>query len=150
MAPAPLQSKLPLPESFEADYLEYNGIFPLEMTDGRLRVAVAGEPATEVLDDLEVSFDAPLDIIPVSRDDLMDGIRRTYAAAESMVKLVRDLDAGFEPVASGDHATADARDLANQPPVIKLVNMLIRDAYAARASDIHLEATRDGLKARFR
>ena len=44
----------------------------------------------------------------------------------------------------------DARDLANQPPVIRFVNLLIRDAHEARASDIHLEATREGVRARFR
>jgi general secretion pathway protein E len=43
------------------------------------------------------------------------------------------------------------RDLANQPPVIRYVNLLVRDAYDAGASDIHLEATRGGgLTARFR
>src|SRR5437764_1237082 len=41
-------------------------------------------------------------------------------------------------------------DLANQPPVIRFVNLLVRDAYDAAASDIHLEATRSGLTARFR
>src|SRR2546425_12833738 len=40
-----LVSKLPLPESFEAQYLEYNGILPLEIAGDQLRVAVVGEPA---------------------------------------------------------------------------------------------------------
>src|SRR5881398_4014074 len=40
--------------------------------------------------------------------------------------------------------------LTNQPPVIRFVNLLIREAYDARASDIRLEASRDGLRARFR
>ena len=47
-----LVSKLPLAEAFEAGYLEFNGILPLEIAGDRLRVAVAGEPAVEVLDDL--------------------------------------------------------------------------------------------------
>ena len=49
---APLVSKLPLPDAFEAGYLEYNGILPLEVAGEKLRVAVAGEPAIEVLDDV--------------------------------------------------------------------------------------------------
>jgi general secretion pathway protein E len=44
----------------------------------------------------------------------------------------------------------DVRDLVNQPPVVRYVNLLVRDAYDAGASDIHLEATRSGLSARFR
>ncbi|MGH7679901.1 MAG: ATPase, T2SS/T4P/T4SS family [Gemmatimonadaceae bacterium] len=48
-----------------------------------------------------------------------------------------------------DSAT-DVRDLANQPPVIRYVNMLLREAFDASASDIHLEATPSGVLARFR
>jgi type II secretory ATPase GspE/PulE/Tfp pilus assembly ATPase PilB-like protein len=146
-----LVSKLPLTDSFESGYLEYNGVLPLEVVDGRLRVAVSGAPAIEVLDDLEVSFDVPLEQVPVSRDELLDGIRRAFAAAESVVELVRDLDESTLSAGDGsDGLLADARDLANQPPVIRFVNLLIREAHAARASDIHLESRRDGLRARFR
>ncbi len=146
-----LTSRLPLPDSFEAGYLEFNGIFPLDVADERLRVAVAGEPAIEVLDDLDVTYGVPLELVPVSRDILVDAIRRMYAAAESVVELVRDLDDDLAAGAdAGDGMLADARDLANQPPVIRFVNLLIREAYEARASDVHLESTRGGLRARFR
>jgi general secretion pathway protein E len=146
-----LQSKLPLAESFDAEYLEYNGILPLEIAGERLRVAVSGEPAIEVLDDLELSFGVPLDLVPVTAEELNDGIRRAYRAAESVVELVRDLsEVVTSAEASSEAPYADARDLANQPPVIRFVNVLIREAYEARASDIHLEATREGLHVRFR
>ncbi len=147
----PLVSKLPLTDSFDAGYLEFNGILPLEIADERLKVAVAGEPPVEVLDDLEVSFDLPLDVVPVSREALTDGVRRAFAAAESVVELVRDLGDVVAPDGEPpDAPSADARDLANQPPVIRFVNLLIREAYAAHASDIHLESTRGGLRVRFR
>lgn len=148
--PASLISKLPLTESFEAEYLEYNGILPLEVAEDRLKVAVSGDPAVEVLDDLQISFGLKLDLFPVTRDELNDGIRRAFAAAESVVELVRDLDGVFGTVSESESPLADARDLANQPPVIRFVNLLIREAHDARASDIHLESTRDGLRARFR
>jgi type II secretory ATPase GspE/PulE/Tfp pilus assembly ATPase PilB-like protein len=151
MVDVPLQSKLPLPDAFEAGYLEHNGILPLEIVGDKLRVAVVGEPAVEVLDDLEMSFDLALETISVTPEELKDGIRRAYAAAESVVELVRDLDATLTADGEGaDASLTDARDLANQPPVIRFVNLLIRDAHDARASDIHLESSREGLRARFR
>jgi len=144
-------SKLPLAESFEPAYLEYWGILPLELEGERLRVAATADPASEVLEDLELNYGVPLEIVPVSRDELLEGIRRTFAAAESVIELVKDLDAALEPSSDlQEDGLADARDLANQPPVIRFVNLLIREAYEARASDIHLESTRDGLVARFR
>jgi general secretion pathway protein E len=151
MENARLVSKLPLTESFEACYLEQWGILPLEMVGERLRVAAVGGPASEVLEDLEISFGAPLELVPVSQEELLDAIRRTFAASESVVELVRDLDAEFSPTGDAtDDPLADARDLANQPPVIRYVNLLIREAHEARASDIHLESTKEGLSARFR
>src|SRR5437899_625631 len=146
-----LQSKLPIAEMFEADYLEQWKILPLEIADELLRVAVAGEAAAEVLEDLQVSYGVPVQLVPVSQEELLESIRRTFAASESVVELIKDLDAELEPAAeTGGDQFADARDLANQPPVIRFVNLLIREAHDARASDIHLESRREGLSARFR
>jgi general secretion pathway protein E len=144
-------SKLPLAESFEPAYLEYWNVLPLEVDGAHVRVAAATEPASEVLEDLELTYGVPVEIVPVSREELLEGIRRTFAAAESVVELVKDLDAALDVGGDApDEGFADARDLANQPPVIRFVNLLIREAHDARASDIHLESTRDGLVARFR
>jgi len=146
-----LISKLPLTESFEPAYLEYYGILPLEVDGEHLKVATDREPAVEVLEDLQQSFGVPIDLISVSNEELLDAIRRTFASSESVIELIRDLDAEFSPGPGGpDGGLADARDLANQPPVIRLVNLLIREAHEARAPDIHLESTREGLLARFR
>jgi len=146
-----LLPKLPIAEAFDGDYLEQWKILPLEIAGDRLRVAAAGEPAAEVLEDLEQSFGLSVELVTVAPEELLAGIRRTFASAESVMELVKDLDAdlGSGPDVTTD-AFADARDLANQPPVVRFVNLLIREAHEARASDIHLESTRDGLLARFR
>ena len=145
-----LSSQLPLPDSFEACYLEYNRILPLEKTDTHVRVAVSGEPDPDVITELEREFARPVELIPVSDEELLDGIRRAYAAAESIVEVVNDLRTNDGLGGGDDQALADARDLASQPPVVKYVNLLIKEAHQARASDIHLESTAQGLRARFR
>ena len=145
-----LSSQLPLPDCFEACYLEYNRILPLETTDTHVRVAVSGEPDPDVITELEREFARPVELIPVSDEELLGGIRRAYAAAESMVEVVNDLRANDGFSGGDDQALADARDLASQPPVVKYVNLLIKEAHDARASDIHLESTPQGLRARFR
>jgi general secretion pathway protein E len=148
---APLVPNLPVVQAFDAEYLAYNRILPLEVGSGRVRVACAGEPAPDVVEDLELWYGVPVELVPVADGELEAAIRRVFAAAESVVELVKDLGATLEPGAgSGDEALADVRDLANQPPVIRFVNLLIREAHDARASDIHLEATREGMLVRFR
>ncbi len=151
MADLSLQSKLPIAETFEAEYLEYYRMLPLEVVSDRLRVAIAGEPNAEAIEDLRLSYGVGVELVPVEEEALKDAIRSTFAASESVVELVRDLTADLDgTVDAGDDATTDVRDLANQPPVIRFVNLLIREAHDGRASDIHLEATRDGLQVRLR
>src|SRR5258705_5188640 len=146
---AVLTSQLPLPDTFEACYLEYNRILPLETTETHVRVAVSGDPDPDVLEHLCREFGRPVEVVPVSEEELTNGIRRAYAAAESIVEVVNDLRSD-EGASVDDHELADARDLASQPPVVKYVNLLIKEAHDARASDIHLESTARGLRARFR
>jgi general secretion pathway protein E len=145
-----LNSRLSLPDSFESCYLEYNGIMPLETTETHVRIAAVGEPDPDVLADLERDFGRPVELVPVSEAELAEGIRRAYAAAESIVEVVNDLQRHQGLSGTDDHELADARDLASQPPIVKYVNLLIKEAHDARASDIHLESTGQGLRARFR
>jgi type II secretory ATPase GspE/PulE/Tfp pilus assembly ATPase PilB-like protein len=159
--PTSLVSRLPLAEAFDAEYLEQWEIFPLEIVGDVLRVAVVGEPAVEVLDDLERSYEARLELIPVASDALRDAIRRAFNAATTVVEVVKDLDAAVtadegegegegegDGEAEGDEM--DARNLIDQPPVVRYVSALIAEAHAKRASDIHFDATPQGLQVRQR
>jgi len=145
-----LVAQLPLPESFEQEYLEYHGVLPLLLREGKLVVAVHGEPDVEVLRDLELTFAAPIERMEVEREALLEGIQHAFRQGETVVELVRDLTSEFVTAdAVGDNLT-DARAQANQPPVVRFVNLLLREAHEVGASDIHVEATRDGLRLRLR
>jgi general secretion pathway protein E len=147
-----LASKLPIAEAFAPEYLEYYRMLPLEVVDGVLRVAVSGEPDPDALEDLRLSYGASVESVEVQHADLLDAIRRTFSSAESVVELVRDLsmELGSAESEGSEGATSDVRDLANQPPVIRFVNLLIREAHDSGASDVHLEAITEGLRVRLR
>ena len=112
-------------------------------TGGSLIVATAPDALLDGLDDLAFAYNSPTIAEPATNDEVQRLIERLTTRAERTVELER-ADAGDEEM------TTDVRDLVNQPPVIRYVNLLVRDAYDAGASDIHLEATRTGLSARFR
>jgi len=148
---APPVCKLPIAETFRQEYLEHYGMLPLELVGDRLRVAIVGHPDRDAIEDLRTSYDVELELVAVERHELTDAIRQTFAAAESVVEMVRDLDGAVGASLEGvDEGTTDLRDLANQPPVIRFVNLLIREAFDTGASDIHLEAARDGVRVRLR
>ncbi|MCC6317232.1 MAG: type II/IV secretion system protein [Gemmatimonadaceae bacterium] len=111
--------------------------------DGALILATATEAvAPEVLDDLALTYDREVRHVSVTDGDLEILIERLVVSAERGVEVTR--------TGTDDDLVSDVRDLASQPPVIRFVNMLLRDAFDAGASDIHVEATRDGLAVRYR
>ncbi len=146
-----LRSRLPVADLFVEEYLAFHQVLPLEVVHERLHLAIAGEPDPEVLQDLERTYGVPLEPLVVPADQLREAVRLAFAAVESVVELVRDLqgdDAGGQ--AGPEGASTDVRAAASQPPVVRFVNLLLRDAHAQGASDIHLEGTRDGLRVRLR
>jgi len=80
------------------------------------------------------------EIVPelTTPEDLDMRIARLATVEEPGVELE-------SPASADDSFTSDVRDLANQPPVVRFVSLLIREAYDAGASDIHIESTRGGL-----
>ena len=129
---------------FTKEYLLYHKVCPIGMcSDGRLTVAVGPSVVPSGLEDLSIAYRAHIDVREVSSAELISLVERTLRAEEREVEVTRESD-------SLDGLGADVRDLAIQPPVIRYVNLLIRDAFEAGASDVHLEASPTGLVARYR
>jgi len=146
-----LRTHLVLHDMFRQEYLAYYKVLPLEVVDGRVRVAVSGNPEPNVLEDLGRTFDAEVEPVPTDSEQLLDGIRSAFATAESVSHMFAgSLTAEANEAVPRTSSVADARDQANQAPVIRYVNLAIRDAFESGASDIHLDATPGGLRVRLR
>ena len=145
-------ASLTLAEGLSREFLLHHRICPKERRDdGSIVVAVAPDAARDALDDVAFVYRAPVIPEEVKLEELERLIERLTTQAEHAIALIGGDDlAQLESLSSEDDLTTDVRDLANQPPVVRYVNLLVRDAYGAGASDIHLEATRHGLSARFR
>src|SRR5262245_9514156 len=139
-----IRAPISLAPGLTRDYLLHHRLCPKSMgSDGLLIVAAAPNALLGGLDDIAYAYRLPVTCEIVEQSELERLVERLTTHAERSVELAR-IDTNSDDMAS------DVRDLANQPPVIRYVNLLVRDAYDAGASDIHLEATRTGLAARFR
>lgn len=117
------------------------------MPKGANRLACAGTPDPQVLAELSV-LGFPNGISACSEDDLdrlLEAQRESAGQAEAnlVAEFTGDLNADELP----EH---DLAALASQPPVIRLVNVLLGEAIDAGASDVHLEAAASGLSVRYR
>ena len=147
--PSRSTSPLLLADGVTRDYLLHHRLCPKERRGDTLVVAVAADAVPDAvedgLDDLAFAYAAPVVAESATGDEVERLIERLSNGEERRIELARAGGA-----TESDELTADVRDLANQPPVVRYVNLVVRDAYDARASDIHLEATRTGLSVRFR
>lgn len=125
------------------EYLLYHRVCPRTIaSNGTLVVATAPDAMVpEALDDLAIAYRLPVIAEETSRHEVERLIARLTSGADATLTLT--------PVAD-DALVADVRDVANSAPVAAYVNFLVGEAVRARASDIHLEATRSRLLVRFR
>lgn len=150
--PQPLTTEsLALAEGLSREFLLHHRLCPKERRgDGTIVVAVAPDVIANALDDIGFVYRAPVVAEQISGDEVDLLIERLTTRAERAIELTSGNEFGRRSDVRDDELTTDVRDLANQPPVVRYVNLLVKDAYDAGASDIHLEAMRHGLSARFR
>jgi general secretion pathway protein E len=128
-------------------YLEEHCLIPLAIAeDGVLEVAVGAGLGRSVADELSRLYKTKLRPVEVPRGEVIAAIMsatRTDAAPRA---------AGGSGNGHREELVAldDLEALANQAPVIKLVNVLLLDAFNSGASDIHIESTESGLRVRYR
>ena len=141
-----------LPFHLPAEYLEFNGVVPLDVDAARLRIGTwRSDIDPVVLDQLATMFGLVPDVEFIHERDGLEAIRRLCGEQTLTAEnLIADLGAAEPSTSDGDSAIDDLRSLANEAPVIKLVNLLLVEALDSRASDVHLESSGHGLDVRYR
>ncbi|WP_420128645.1 GspE/PulE family protein [Longimicrobium sp.] len=140
-----------LGETLTQAYLEENRLLPLGREDGRLVVAVCGRPDPQAVAELEVLFGAPAALRQVPEHELLEDIRRACARGDhTAAGLVADLESAGGAGDDGEGLAHDLEEMANQAPVVRLVNLLLAEAVESGASDVHLEAEARSMRVRYR
>jgi general secretion pathway protein E len=144
--PTSLAVPAPLTPELSREFLLHHRICPKELRDpDTIVVAAAPDALVEAFSEIAFAYRRHVEPVTLPLSEVERLIERITTQADRSVELQR-----IESEADQDELATDVRDLANQPPVVRYVNLLVRDAYDAGASDIHLESTRTGLGARFR
>jgi general secretion pathway protein E len=147
-----LHAAQPLSNRLTAEYLEHYGLLPLEVNDGRVLTATwLDNIDPQALDDLRLIAGARVELVRMPEQEVRSAIRRVYSPdALTAEEVIAGLTDDVRPALEGDAALDDLVSLANEAPVVKLVNLLMLEALEARASDVHLEQYLGGLRVRYR
>lgn len=130
------------------DARRYNAL-PIAIRDDILVIALADPMAMQTMDDLTYKLRRELEFVCATPDAIRKLILKFHGdaddAAASLIKSMGNIEGNDGPL-DNDEGGAPEGDA----PVIKLVSMLLLEAYTNRASDIHIEPLESKLRVRFR
>jgi type IV pilus assembly protein PilB len=121
----------------------YNAL-PIGYDEGKLLVAMSDPANVFAIDDIRSI--TGIDVKPVvsTKSDVAAAINRYHRADSDLDDLTMVLDQDEDVELEG------LREVVEDAPIVKFVNLLITQAINDRASDIHLEPTERELRVRFR
>ncbi len=136
-------------------------IFPVDEDTSKkppvLTVAIYDPLNVTMADDLRLMLpEHDIRIIVAPEDEIVDAIDRHYGVGdesiENVIDTLGDEDAGKEEgaITRGAEVEISVEALANDPPVIKLVNLLLIQAVQDNASDLHIEPFNNSIRIRYR
>ncbi len=137
-------------------FLIKNLTVPYKVRDGRIYVATDDYFNIQPLDDIRNMF-PEMEVVTVlsTRDEIIRIIQAHFELQknETTDDVIEDLEGsdGLEILSDDDiDESRDIMDMANDAPIIRLVNTIIKQAVSDRASDIHIEPYEKEIVVRFR
>ncbi len=135
-------------------------LIPIARENGKLTIAMKDPVNIFAID--EIRLVTGLDVEPVIavEEDIINAINRHYrsgaSANEAVSEVIKDLESDsidFDLSSTEDEddiSVEQLRELSEEAPVVRLVNLIISRAVIDGASDIHLEPGKDGIRVRYR
>ena len=141
-------------EMVPAEVVSQHSLMPIERQNGRLTVAMADPFNHEAVADLRLLTGLSIRRCYCPTADLEKAILKYYGS--NVARMLRDLapgekqetaDVGLE----GDQiSTAKLHELAREPSLVNLVNLILLEAIDARASDVHIEPFEKEVRIKYR
>ncbi|HWC33197.1 MAG TPA: ATPase, T2SS/T4P/T4SS family [Mycobacteriales bacterium] len=121
----------------------YNAL-PIGYEDGKLLVAMSDPANVFALDDIRSISGVEVKPVVATKADVLSAINRYHRAEGDLDDISMALDLEEEEDLS------NLKEVVEDAPIVKFVNLLITQAINDRASDIHLEPSERDLRVRFR
>jgi len=126
-------------------------LIPVFKSEDTLTVAMADPLNVFAIDDLQARTKCKVTPAVASEADILKAIDQYYGISESMEEVIKEASEEKFKMAEVEEVDLDKIEaLAEEMPIIKLVNLTIMQAIKDRASDIHIEPERDKLRTRYR
>ncbi len=126
---------------------------PYAQVNSSLHVAMADPTDLDAIDDIKFMTDLAVEVSIATESQIRKALDTFYDAGIQVDDMLDELADGDLDAMSADVEELDVTDaakLAEEAPVVKLVNFILRDAIGKKASDIHIEPYEKVLRVRLR
>ncbi len=139
-----------LADRLKLSFLKANRILPISCDVRRLLIATADPFIDEAVNAIRYMLDLDVDLALITPADIERALRSLYQDATSETH-VEEADVITSVGNDGSEFDIERlRDIANEAPIIRLVNQIISRAVERGASDVHIEPGRDAVSIRYR
>jgi general secretion pathway protein E len=149
-----IRSNVVLSSNLSRSFIKKYNVIVLGEYDSHVDVAINDPLQTEVIEniksltkkDVRLVLAKKLDILRLS--DILAG--EDSDTADKVIEGLNEEGGNIQILGEVIDRDEDVLDLANEAPIIKLVNLMITEALKERASDIHIEPSEEGITVRYR
>lgn len=127
-------------------------IVPYKKTENKIEIALSDPTQLHPMDELRMMLQGyETEFLLAPEAEVIKLIHTLFEGKNEKTGIneVEDLDSGFEFL-DELHDLRDSMDLANEAPIIRIVNMILSNAVTDRASDIHIEPQEKEVTVRYR
>ena len=126
-------------------------ILPLKMDNNTLTVAMSDPLSFPVLDNLRVMLGCEVEAVLASEDEINRDLDKYYGVRKETIEaMIQDISERDITFMETEKDNVEGEVLEEEAPVIKLVSLIILEAFRNRASDIHLEPLPNRFRVRYR
>ena len=138
------------------DVARKHQVVPLRKSEFLLTVATADPMDLQALDTVEAYTNTEVEPVICTEKELellLDGLYGTQTSLDTVMEGMAQLE--VDPETAGDEDTGDLevsalQGMAEEAPVVRLVNSILSQAVREGASDIHMSPEKDRVQVRFR
>ena len=131
-------------------------VVPVSKHDNTLTVAISDPLDVDTVDSLRYILRMNVEAVVAAKNDIDNAITRYYGSADDTVENMLqeitegEVDFGLPTNKAAQTKLEDIAETDADAPIIKLVGLVIMEAYRNRASDIHIEPLEKRLRVRYR
>ena len=123
-------------------------VIPVAMDNGHILLAMQDPFDFETVDHIRILVGKEVQRAVCTAGDMEAAMQTFYGF--SVERMIKNLERPEEPTPTRDTDIGHLREIASEPTVVNLVNLMMARAIRDRASDIHIEAFQRELKVKYR